>query len=789
MAAHHIRSTDFYERIRRIVTHRPDSTGALTDRASTALSVSPREGDPPITPELVESHGLSPSEYERVLDILGREPTFTELGVFSAMWSEHCGYKNSKRLLGLLPTTAPWVIQGPGENAGVIDIGGGLALAFKIESHNHPSAVEPYQGAATGVGGILRDVFTMGARPIAVLDSLRFGDLDTGRVRYLFSGVVKGVGDYGNCVGIPNIGGEIYFDRGYEGNPIVNAMCLGLMKAEDLIKGEAEGVGNPLMTVGARTGRDGIHGATFASEELSDDSQASRPQVQVGDPFTEKLLLEASLELIKSGHITGIQDMGAAGITSSASEMAGRSGNGVEIDMELVPIREPGMTPYEILLSESQERMLVVAKSGSENVVRDILAKWELEAEEIGRVTDDGLFRVLEGDRVVAEIPSLPLTEGCPTYEREGVESEEIGELRCTDLTGFNEVDADQSESFLKLMGSPNIASKQWIYGQYDTTVRTGTAVRPGGDAGVVRLRGTRRAVAATTDCNGRYVYLNPRSGTLAAVAEAARNLVCVGALPTAVTNNLNFGNPLKPHIYYQFRESVLALAEACKLFETPVTGGNVSFYNETSGAAIYPTPVIGMVGVLEDVDHITRHAFQNVGDTIILLGDNTDELGASEYLYVVEGLVAGEPPKVDLLGERGLQHAVLAMIRNRLLHSAHDVSEGGLACALAESALGPGESPFGVQVTLHDAIPVLPLLFGEAQGRIVVSCDPQSADEVLVLAKRHGVPCRAVGQVVSSDESFRIDGRTATLEADVETLAEIFFGAIPNLMDGAGPS
>lgn len=762
---------------------------STVDEAVTETLVAPRPGDPEITPELVADHGLSVEEYERILDLMGRQLTFTELGVFSAMWSEHCGYKNSKRLLRLLPTEAPWVIQGPGENAGVIDVGEGYALAFKIESHNHPSAVEPYQGAATGVGGILRDVFTMGARPIAVLDSLRFGDLDTGRVRYLFSGVVKGVGDYGNCVGIPNIGGEIYFDRGYEGNPIVNAMCLGLMKAEDLIKGEAEGVGNPLMTVGARTGRDGIHGATFASEELSDDSQASRPQVQVGDPFTEKLLLEASLELIKSGHITGIQDMGAAGITSSASEMAGRSGNGVEIDMELVPIREPGMTPYEILLSESQERMLVVAKSGSENLVRDILAKWELEAEEIGRVTDDGLFRVLEGDRVVAEIPSLPLTEGCPTYEREGVESEEIGELRCTDLTGFNEADADQSEAFLKLMGSPNIASKQWIYGQYDTTVRTGTAVRPGGDAGVVRLRGTRRAVAATTDCNGRYVYLNPRSGTLAAVAEAARNLVCVGALPTAVTNNLNFGNPLKPHIYYQFRESVLALAEACKLFETPVTGGNVSFYNETSGAAIYPTPVIGMVGVLEDVDHITRHAFQNVGDTIILLGDNTDELGASEYLYVVEGLVAGEPPKVDLLGERGLQHAVLAMIRNQLLHSAHDVSEGGLACALAESALGPGESPFGVQVTLHDAIPVLPLLFGEAQGRIVVSCDPRSADEVLVLAKRHGVPCRTVGQVVSSDESFRIDGRTATLEADVEILAEIFFGTIPNLMDGAGPS
>ncbi len=766
------------------MTDRPDNTPS-----STVSSVAPREGDPKITPELVEDHGLSPSEYELVLNILGREPTYTELGVFSAMWSEHCGYKNSKRLLSLLPTKAPWVIQGPGENAGVIDIGDGLALAFKIESHNHPSAVEPYQGAATGVGGILRDVFTMGARPIAILDSLRFGDLDSGRVRYLFSGVVKGVGDYGNCVGIPNIGGETFFDRGYEGNPIVNAMCLGLMKAKDLIKGEAEGVGNPLMAVGARTGRDGIHGATFASEELSDDSLAKRPQVQVGDPFTEKLLLEASLELIQSGHITGIQDMGAAGITSSASEMAGRSGNGVEIDMERVPVREPGMTPYEILLSESQERMLVVAKSGSANVVREILGKWELEAEEIGRVTDDGLFRVREGDRVVAEIPSLPLTEGCPTYEREGVESDEIRELRCADLTRFNEVDSDQSDAFLKLMSSPNIASKSWVYGQYDTTVRTGTAVRPGGDAGVVRLRGTQRAVAATTDCNGRYVYLNPRVGTIGAVAEAARNLVCVGALPTAVTNNLNFGNPLKPHIYYQFREAVLGMAEACKLFETPVTGGNVSFYNETEGVAIYPTPVIGMVGVVEDVDHITRHAFQDVGDTIILLGDNTDHLGASEYLYVMEDLVAGEPPSVDLLGERGLQHAVLGMTQQGLLHSAHDVSEGGLACALAESALGSGEHPLGIQVTLRDSLPTLPLLFGEAQGRVVVSCDARSVDEVLTLAKRHGVPGRAIGTVAPEDEGFRINGRATTLEVDVKVLTDRFFGAIPNLMNGAGPS
>ena len=756
------------------------------DGAPPGSTPAPREGDPTITPELVEDHGLSPSEYDRILEILGREPTFTELGVFSAMWSEHCGYKNSKRLLRLLPTEAPWVIQGPGENAGVIDVGDGLALAFKIESHNHPSAVEPYQGAATGVGGILRDVFTMGARPIAILDSLRFGNLDSGRVRYLFSGVVKGIGDYGNCVGIPNIGGEVFFDEAYEGNPVVNAMCLGLMKTEDLIKGEAEGVGNPLMAVGARTGRDGIHGATFASVELSEDSQASRPQVQVGDPFTEKLLLEASLELIRSGHITGIQDMGAAGITSSASEMAGRSGNGVEIDMDRVPVREPGMTPYEILLSESQERMLVVAKAGHEDAVREILNKWELEAEEIGKVTDDGLFRVMEGGRVVAEIPSLPLTEGCPTYEPEGIESERVKELRCMDLSRFADADSDQTEAFLKLMGSPNIASKRWVYRQYDTTVRTGTAIRPGADAGVVRLRGTRRAVAATTDCNGRYVYLNPRVGTMAAVAEAARNLVCVGALPTAVTNNLNFGSPLKPHIYYQFREAVLGMAEACKLFETPVTGGNVSFYNETDGVAIYPTPVIGMVGIVEDVAHLTRPAFEEEGDAIILLGDNTDELGASEYLYVIEGLVAGEPPSVDLVAERRLQHAVLAMIQTGLVRSAHDVSEGGLTCALAESALGRGGSPMGVHVTLHDSLSPLPLLFGEAQGRIVVSCDARSVDDTLRVAKSHGVPCRRIGQVVAADEGFRVEGRSVTLEVDVETLSELFFGAIPRLMDGA---
>jgi len=763
-----------------------DATMATPAQGALPGAVPPRAHDPEITPEVVADHGLSPDEYVRIQALMGRDPTFTELGIFSAMWSEHCGYKNSRPLLRLLPTEAPWVIEGPGENAGVIDIGDGWALAFKIESHNHPSAVEPYQGAATGVGGILRDIFTMGARPIAILDSLRFGDLDSGRVRHLFGGVVKGVGDYGNCVGIPNIGGEVYFDRGYEGNPLVNAMCLGLMRADELIKGEAKGVGNTMMAVGARTGRDGIHGATFASEELSTDSEASRPRVQVGDPFTEKLLLEASLELIRSGHITGIQDMGAAGLTSSASEMAGRSGNGVEIDVARVPVREQGMTPYEILLSESQERMLVVAEKGAEEEVRLILQKWELEAAEIGRVTDDGMFRVLENGQVVAEIPALPLTTDCPTYVREGVEGEEVRALREQDLSEFLAIAGDQSETFLQLAGSPNLASKAWIHNQYDTTVRTATVVEPGGDAGVVRIRGTRRAVAATTDCNGRYCYLSPRAGALIAMSEAARNLVCVGARPTAITNNLNFGNPLRSHIYFQFREAVQGMADACRHFETPVTGGNVSFYNETDGRSIYPTPVIGMVGVIEDLDHITRHAFRSPGDRVLLLGTNTDEVGASEYLYVTRGLVAGAPPAVDLEGERHLQHAVLAMIRQGHLHSAHDCAEGGLALALAECALRDPEDPLGVDVELTDTLPVVPLLFGEAQGRIVVSCAPDAVEQVLHLAEHYGVPCAEIGRVVAAADGFRIRTPQGGVDTDLATLADAYFGALPRLMEGS---
>ncbi len=746
-----------------------------------------RPGDPEITPQLAAEHGLSTDEYERILGILGREPTFTELGVFSALWSEHCGYKNSKPLLRKLPTRAPWVLQGPGENAGVIDIGDGFALAFKIESHNHPSAVEPYQGAATGVGGILRDVFTMGARPIAVLDSIRFGSLQRPRVRYLFAGVVKGIGDYGNCVGIPNLGGEVYFDDAYEGNPIVNAMAIGLMKTDDLMRAYASGVGNPIIAVGARTGRDGIHGATFASEELSDDSDAKRPQVQVGDPFTEKLLLEASLELIRSGHIVGIQDMGAAGLATSSSVMAARAGTGVDIDTALVPVRETGMTPYEILLSESQERMLVVAKSGHEDAVRGILEKWELEAAVIGHVTGDGLYRVRENGEIVCEIPGEDLVDGCPTYVRDARESNEVRALRAwsPEPSHLQPAVAHPVKVLLRLLASPTIASKRWVYNQYDTTVRTNTVVGPGGDAGVLRIRGTKRGIAATVDCNGRYVYLNPRAGAQGAMAEAARNLVCVGARPRAVTDNLNFGSPLRPEIYSQMREAVLGMAEACEAFDTPVVSGNVSLYNESPTGAIYPTPVVGMVGVIDDVSFVVGNAFRASGDVIVLLGHNTKELGGSEYLKVIHGLVAGDAPAVDLTAERALQETVLELVGMRALRSAHDCAEGGLAVCLAECAIA-GETMFGTDVTLEDGLDAAPLLFGEAHGRVVVSCVESNVDTVLRVAAQHGVPAAVLGEVGNQgeDAGFSIRAGRVHLDASVRDLAEVWSTAIPRLMD-----
>ncbi len=749
------------------------------------MTVTARAGDPVITPALVAEHGLTTDEYDRVVAMLGRTPSFTELGIVSALWSEHCSYKHSRPLLRTLPTTAPYVLQGPGENAGVIAIGDGLAVAFKIESHNHPSAVEPYQGAATGVGGILRDVFTMGARPIALLNSLRFGSLDSARVRYLFAGVVKGIGDYGNCVGIPTVGGEVVFDPAYEGNPIVNAMCVGLLKEEELMRAVAEGVGNPIIAVGARTGRDGIHGASFASEDLSAATEAKRPRVQVGDPFTEKLLLEASLELIHSGHIVAIQDMGAAGLTSSSAEMAARGDVGVVIDTRKVPAREAGMTPYELLLSESQERMLVVAKMGHEDDVRAILEKWDLTAAVIGEVIAEPVYRVVEGDRVVAEFPGIRLVTDCPTYEPEARENADIARRRARDPHAIAEraEEADPLWTLERLLLSPTIASKRWVYQQYDHTVRTSTVIGPGGDAAVVRIRGTDRAIALTTDCNGRYVQLDPRMGARIAVAEAARNVACAGGRPMAITNNLNFGNPRKPEVYFQLREAVAGMREACEALGTPVTGGNVSLYNENPTGAVYPTPVIGMVGLVDSLAHVTRSAFSVDGDAIVLLGDNTDELGASEYLQRIHGEMIGAPPRVDLAAEQALIEALLEAIRAGTVRSAHDVSDGGLAVALAECVMMERAWPTGAQVDLSAwaSLPLRALLFGEAQGRVVVSTP--DAPAVLAIAHRQGVKATMIGAVRAASGSLDLTIGARRLRGSVAQLAEAYHEAIPRIM------
>ena len=744
-----------------------------------------RPGDPVITPALVAEHGLTPDEFQRLVDMLGRTPTFTELGIVSALWSEHCSYKHSRPLLRTLPTKAPYVLQGPGENAGVISVGDGLAVAFKIESHNHPSAVEPYQGAATGVGGILRDVFTMGARPIAMLNSLRFGSLDHPRVRYLFGGVVKGIGDYGNSVGVPTIGGEVVFDPAYETNPLVNAMCVGVMNERDLIRAKAEGVGNPIIAVGARTGRDGIHGASFASEDLSHESDAKRPRVQVGDPFTEKLLLEASLELITSGHIVAIQDMGAAGLTSSSAEMAARGDVGVTIDVTKVPVREEGMTPYEILLSESQERMLVVARRGHEPQVKEILSKWDLSAEVIGEVIAEPVYRVTEGDRVVAEFPGSRLVTDCPVYTPDARESDAIAALRAREVDSIPErpEEHDPVWTLRELLSSPTIASKAWVYRQYDTSVRTNTVLGPGGDAAVLRLRGTRKALAVKTDCNGRYVYLDPRTGGRIAVAESARNVACTGARPLAITNCLNFGNPRRPEVFFQFREAVGGMADACDALGTPVTGGNVSLYNESPNGAVYPTPVIGMVGLIDDVEHVTRATFQRVGDTIVLLGEPTSEIGASEYLARIHGITAGAPPRCDLAAERRLIDALLESIRSGVVSSAHDCSDGGLAVALAECAMANREQPFSATIDLSSWSGISPraLLYGEAQGRVVVSTD--SPADIERIAASHNVPARRIGVVELADRPFRIRCSRGELISQLEQLASAYHTAIPSIM------
>jgi phosphoribosylformylglycinamidine synthase II len=751
--------------------------------------------DPPVTPELVAEHGLTPEEFERIKKILGREPNFTELGIFSVMWSEHCSYKNSRRELKKLPTAGPNILVKAGEeNAGVVDIGGGWAVAFKIESHNHPSAIEPFQGAATGVGGIIRDIFTMGARPEFCLNSLRFGPitndtgcsiLDTGSStpgkssniqspvssiaanRRLFTGVVSGIAHYGNCVGIPTIGGEIYFDESFEGNPLVNVFCLGVLRHEQLARGAARGVGNPVFYVGAETGRDGLAGAAFASRELTEESKEDRPAVQVGDPFKEKLLLEACLELLARNAVAGIQDMGAAGLTCSTCETASRGGSGIEIDLAKVPKREPGMTPYEILLSESQERMLIIARRGKENLVREIFDKWDVPCAEIGRVTDDGMMRVRNNGTIAAEIPARPLAEEAPLYSREAKRPLAVAGIGDR---GYNHLPKiDNHAALRQLLRDPTIASKNWVYRQYDHTVRTGTVVKPGSDAAVFFVRYANKILAATTDCNSLYCALDPREGAKIAVAEAARNLTCSGARPVAITDNLNLGNPYKPENFWQLREAVEGIAEACRTFGTPVTGGNVSLYNESPAGVVDPTPTIAMVGLIDDERHITTQWFKDPGDAIILVGEIGNELGGSRYLKVCHGKKIGPPPRIDLAHEIKIQNAVRDLIREGLVKSAHDCSEGGLAVALTECCFNP-DNLLGADVDLWSGrllgdagtsqSEAATALFNESQSRIVISVSAENVEKTISSLRARDVPFQRLGEVGGEELRIRAIGQ-----------------------------
>jgi phosphoribosylformylglycinamidine synthase subunit PurL len=703
---------------------------------------------PHINQDLIAQHNLTGDEYKKIIDILGREPNLTELGMFSVMWSEHCSYKSSRVHLKKLPTTGPRVVQGPGENAGAVDIGDGLCVVFKMESHNHPSFIEPYQGAATGVGGILRDIFTMGARPIALLDSLRFGELHSPKNRHLMRGVVSGIAGYGNCMGVPTVGGEIVFNDIYSLNPLVNVFCLGLAHKDKIFRGTAAGVGNPVIYFGAKTGRDGIHGATMASDSFDDQSEQKRPTVQVGDPFTEKLLLEACLELMEHDLLVGIQDMGAAGLTSSSCEMASRAGNGIELDLTVVPRREPGMTPYDLMLSESQERMLMVAKAGKEDECIAICRKWDLDVAVVGKVTADGMLRVLDQGKVVAEIPAKALADDGPRYERPYQPPAYQDMLTNLNYDAVPDVQ-DANAAILALLEAPTIASKRWVYEQYDHMVRTNTTVRPGSDAAVVRIKGTKKAVAMTVDCNSRYCLLNPYEGARLAVAEAARNLVCSGAVPIGLTDCLNFGNPERPDIMWQFAMAIEGMKDACEHFHIPIVSGNVSFYNETNGLSIYPTPMLGMVGLIEDAERTMTQWFKQEGDDIIMLGLSREDLGGSEYLKVVHAREQGSPPYLSLNTEKALHDCVLSLIQDGLLQSAHDCSEGGIAVALAESCISGPERTLGAVVRLprgrvrKDAV-----LFGESQSRIVVSAKPVHRQAVLDLTRRFSVPVEVIGAV-----------------------------------------
>ncbi len=752
--------------------------------------------EPAITKEIIAKHGLTDEEYARIQGILGRDPNITELGVFSVMWSEHCSYKNTKRELRKFPTTGPLVLVKAGEeNAGVIDIGDGWAVAFKMESHNHPSAIEPFQGAATGVGGIIRDIFTMGARPVFSLDSLRFGPIhgDTAQHKWnrsRFAGVVSGIAHYGNCIGVPTIGGEVFFDESYNGNPLVNVFCLGILKHEQIARGAARGVGNPVFYVGAETGRDGLAGAAFASRDLTEESKQDRPAVQVGDPFREKLLLEACLELLATDAVAGIQDMGAAGLTCSTCETASRGGTGVEIDLAKVPQRETGMTPYETLLSESQERMLIIVKKGHEQTVVDIFEKWDLPYAEVGVVKDDGMMRVLDHGKLAVEIPAAKLADDAPLYSREWKARPEPAPLDFSTLAAV-----DEKAALLKLLAHPTIASKQWVWRQYDHMVRLGCAVLPGSDAAVFIVREADKILAATSDCNSLYVLQDPREGARIAIAEAARNLTCSGARLLAVTDNLNFANPHNPELFWQLRESVEGLAEGCREFGTPVTGGNVSLYNQSPAGPIDPTPTVGMVGLIDDAKHITTQAFKSAGDVIILAGPVLDpaagdlSLGASHYMKVVHGQKAGRTPRLSFDLEKRVQAAVLGLIRDGLVKSAHDCSEGGLAVALAEICIG-GKLGATIELPSGPALDKYPahaaraaLLFGESQSRIILGIAPENADRVLAALAAAKIPHSRLGTVGGDQLSITAHG--ATLTSPLAEVSDPFEHSIERAMEG----
>ncbi|MCP5462556.1 MAG: phosphoribosylformylglycinamidine synthase subunit PurL [bacterium] len=739
-----------------------------------------------ITPQIVEEHGLTPEEYGHILTILNREPTITELGVFSVMWSEHCSYKNSRFWLKKFPTTGPAVMVKAGdENAGIIDIGDGLAVSFKIESHNHPSAVEPFQGAATGIGGIIRDIFTMGARPVALMNSLRFGKLNEPNVKRLFDGVVRGIAHYGNCIGIPTVGGEVYFDPTYQGNPLVNVFCLGILKHEDITLGRAEGVGNSVYYLGATTGRDGIHGATFASVELTEESEERKSSVQVGDPFMEKLLLEACLELLQTDAVVGIQDMGAAGLTCSTCETASRGNSGIKIELDYVPQRETHMTPYEILLSESQERMLVIVKKGKEQEVEDIFEKWDLHASKIGEVTDDGIMRVFFKGEQVVEIPAKAIAEDAPLYQRSYKEPAYYKKLKALDLDAVKEPN-DYNTVLQKLLADPTIADKHWVYEQYDHMVITNTAVLPGkADAAVIRLKETDKLLSMTTDCNGRYCYLDPYIGGMIAVAEAARNIVCTGAVPLGITDCLNFGNPMKEEIFWQFKNCVLGISDACKSFGIPVTGGNVSFYNENPDGAVDPTPVIGMVGLIQNSDYVTTAGFKQIGDEIFLIGPIQSNIGGSEYLSIIHSIKGGALPEFDVELEKRVQSCCLELIRQRSIKSAHDCSEGGLVVAVAESCiLGSGQKlKLGVSIVLENISGRIDgILFGERQSRIVVSAAPKMADALIKAGKKHNVPVTRLGVVTQETISWTVNGKKV-IDQPVKESAQNWKGEIERML------